>query len=256
MTVIDAGLAYQAVEAPNAVPYRFGLFSVVDFTAEDRYELGIEFESQVGGTPRATLDECIAEAQQTLLTDDFCNVPTFDPFSVYLLDTDSIAGIPFSEHAQRARERFSLVEQYGAEAAFEDYLAATAGGAETLPTTVSSPTEKAEALIATLEEAVADLAGVEGVIYIGRKMALLGSGMLERQGGQLRTKLGTRVAAFGGGALDDTGYATGPIKGVRGPIETFDGTHALSTNDVSIVVLRTYAIGHDPATVLTASVTW
>jgi hypothetical protein len=225
--------------------YQYGLNSVSNFTDEgDHAGLGLTWESDRCADVRATQNACV-DPEVAALTADQCGVTmTFEPFTVYYLDGDSMAGISPADHEAQARTRFLSGEEHGYEEAVADILAAAAP-APTVVTTGLAPSEKLLATLATVEQALANLTGSEGVIYMSRFAATMLPGALTGSGSQLRTQLGTRVAALGGGDLGTTMYGTGPVRTHRDSIAADPVAPGMSINSVSVLVQRTYVFGYD-----------
>jgi hypothetical protein len=256
MSLIEAPALFQVVDAPVGVPYRYGLLSVLpEFTNEDHADLGITWESLNNALALETTDRILDPGVLALTPGVDAVVPEFDPFTAYIYDTDSIAGRVASEHEARARARLSIGEQYGVELAISTRLGVEV--TEVAQTLGTEPSEKVKAGIATIEQELGALTGAVGVIHMSRFAATLACDALVVTGGQLRTKLGTPVAAYSGWELFTPGtpqaavviFGTGPMRAARGPVETFTGTPDLDTNDVSIIAARTYSIGWDVGSV-------
>lgn len=246
MTTIEAPALYVPTRGPVASPYRFGLDSVMAPTDVEHGELGITWESQNAAVAHLTNDPCV-DPSADLFGDGvetYCSIGQADPFTVFVYDTDSIAGLPTSVHEQRVRDRFAAAEQHGAEAGFAAQLA----GASVTPVSValgSTPQDKVLAALAAVERDLADLTGVQGVIFMSRYAAMFAGDELVAQGGVLRTRLGTPVAAMGGGNLGTVVYGTGPLVAMRGPVTPTNAVPNYEINDVALIVHRTYAIGWD-----------
>jgi len=107
--------------------YQYGLNSVSNFTDEgDHAGLGLTWESDRCADVRATQNACV-DPEVAALTGDQCSVTMeFEPFTVYYLDEDSMAGISPAEHEAQARTRFLSGEEHGYEEAVADILAAEA----------------------------------------------------------------------------------------------------------------------------------
>lgn len=246
MTTVEAPALYVPVNAPAVTPYRFGLDSVMDFADHEHGELGITWESQAAATAHITNDPCV-DPSADLFGDGietYCSLGAADPFTVFVYDTDSIAGRPTSVHEARATDRFRAAELHGVETAFVAALAA----ASVTPVTIAlgtTPQEKLLSGLATVERDLADLLHTQGVIVMSRYAAIHLGDNLVAQGGMLRTRLGTPVAALGGGDLGELIYGIGPLAAHRGPEDTTTVVPNTATNDVAIIVHRTYAIGWD-----------
>jgi hypothetical protein len=248
MTIITAPNVYNVVDAPIGVPYRFGLESVVDFGGTDNDLVGVTWISENCPVTGVTNTVCLDPEAVVL---DFglqqCATPQFKPFTVYLPLDGSMAG---PDDTDRARRMFSLAEQYGMERAFSAALADSV--TEVAVGATASATEKLMLALAYVEQAVLEGSVAEPTIHMSRFAASVLASQLVASGTGLRTMLGSKVAAYGGWIdgypATDSIFATGPIKGVRGPIDTFSvPNHTINSN--SIVASRTYVLGYDCAAV-------
>jgi len=247
MTTIEAPDLYEVVSPPIGAPYRFGLFSVVDFTNDGGPHIynGSTWESEGCADVRATQNACVDPDVEALTGDQCGTVMAFNPFALYRLDTSSIGGQSLAEHSVSAQTRFTSGEQTAAEEAVADIIEANAPAA-TVVDSGTEPTVRLLSVLATVEQALAEMTGSEGVVYMSRFAASMLSGVLVASGGNtLRTALGTRVAAMGGGDLGSTMYGTGPINAQRATIDVSPNTPDRSVNDASVLVQRTYVFGFD-----------
>ncbi len=245
MTTIEAPAIYQVVEAPEGIDRKFGLFSVATFEDLGPHAgLGIQWTSQACAVVQQTQNACI-DPGVAALTGDQCGVVSqFDPFTLYYLDEDSIGGQSLDVHEAQARARFVSGEETACETAVAVSLA-NAAGAPGVVTVGISPQEKLLGVLSTIEQALGETTGKEGVIYMSRFAASMLVGVLIKDSGKLRTSLGTPVAAMGGGDLGTTMYGTGTIKSHRKPIDAIAAQVDQDLNDVSILVQRPYAFGFD-----------
>jgi hypothetical protein len=240
---------FHRVAAPAGTPYRFGLFSVLSFEPDERSGIGVAWQSQGCHTVLATEDSCINPAVAPLVPDGYCSVIEVNPITVYVLNDDSLAGIPLAEHEQAARDRLAIGEQTAVESVVS--AAALAAASPIASALGDSPAEKALCALGVVEQELAALTGAEGIIHMSRFAASLLP--LDKTGSMLRTQLGTPVAAYGGwdgytpGAAPSavTILGTGPAKAYRGAVETYSGAPALDSNDASVLAERTYTIGFD-----------
>lgn len=259
MTVIEYPALLNLTSAPVAAPYRFGLFSAVEFApfnAHDR--VGMTWRSDNCAAGDVTIDACKEPGVPDLVAASCGYIGTAEAFTAYILDEDSLAGLSLAEHEAQARARFLIAEQSAVEIHVGGEIAADAALAGSLIDVSSmssaSLSDTYLAMLATVEEQLVLLTGAEGVIYMSRFAAASLSGELVANGGMLRTKLGTPVAAMAGfGAVANTArtgdemYATGPVKAARSEVDIYNGTAGenLAINDASIIAERTYAFGWD-----------
>lgn len=239
-------------DAPALVPYRFGLFSQIDFESNGRELFGLTWESRGCVALETTTDPCIDTEVAAKTPGTACVIGEADGFTVYYYDTASVAGDEVDYHVERARERFLGAEQHAVEeyfhVALNDYITAQSytpfdATALVTQTGVTGP----QALLAAGEQLLADNLRSQGVLHMNRLTASLLTEELVQTGGGLFTRLGTPVVAGGGyGPVDgDFGIiGTGPLVGVRGAVEVSTAVDR-SINSVSIVLERTYSIGWD-----------
>ena len=82
---------FHLVEAPAVVPYRHGLFSVVEprvvgltgGVIDEHWRLGVTWQSQACSLAKETTGPCIDSDVAALTPDEYCSVAEFDPFTVY-----------------------------------------------------------------------------------------------------------------------------------------------------------------------------
>lgn len=255
----------QVVPAPNGTPYRFGLFSVLDFAVDpdERFNIaGITWQSQGCGGPGVTVNSCIDPDVDPLTPEPPCSVQAFDPFTVYVYETDSLGSASMADMRETVRQRLLAAEQFGAEMQMSTMML---DAATPIAVTVGSdPASKVAAAVAVVEQELATMTGNTGVIHMSRFAASLVSDQLTVQGGKLVTKLGTPVAAYGGwkdySTFTPLGLwmanpeafgaptiitGTGPLVGYRGALELDEATPELKINDASIIAQRGYALGWD-----------
>jgi len=271
-TLVEYSALLNLTDAPTSVPYRYGLFSAVNFDQIGEHDrLGMTWRSDACQQPGITIGECkaIPPAVVAPLVASACGyIGTAEAFTAYILDEDSLAGVPLSQHETQARNRFIAAEQWGVENQIAASLA-TAGAAAAsiidiapLVHAQKSIPDKYQTMLAHVESQLSIVTGNEGIIYMSRFAASMLSTVLTTSGGMLRTVLGTPVAAMGGWPdvtantliTEDVIYGTGPVKAARGDIDLYNGTGDLSVNDASIIVQRTYSFGWDCG-VVGASVT-
>lgn len=246
---------WHMVEAPAAVPYRFGLFSqVTPRTSElasngldDHWRLGVQWISQSCGDALLTTGPCIDPDVEPLTSDEYCSVSTYDPFTVYTFNTDDVPGFGMDEDIANAVARLTNGEQEAAEEHVWD-LATTTIGVDLVDLT-AFPLWYG---LGYVDQALAELYGGQGVIHMSRLTATMLSDQLRIEGGRLFTLLGTPVVA--GGGYDKIGvttptdgliYGTGPLVMYRSEIDTRQRSLKKDTNQASIIAQRDYVVGWD-----------
>jgi len=246
---------WHLVEAPAAVPYRFGLFSqVTPRTSElsgagvdEHWRLGVQWMSQACADARLTTGPCIDSEVDPLTPDDYCNVAKYDPFTVYAYNNDDVPGFSMDEDVANAVARLTNGEQEAAEEQVWD-LATAAIGMDVVDLS-AYPLWYG---LGYVEQALAEAYGGQGVIHMNRLTATMLADQLRIEGGRLFTLLGTPVVAGGGyekiGETSPTEgliYGTGPLVMYRGDIDTRQTAIDKSTNQASIIAQRDYVIGWD-----------
>lgn len=246
---------FHLVEAPAAVPYRFGLFSqvaprvanAVGVSADEHWRLGVNWVSEACATAKITTGACIDDEVGPLTPDDYCSVSEFDPFTVYAYNNGDVPGFTLAEATQNAVARLTNGEQTAAESHLWDLMAsATSGNVTDL---------SAYDLLYGLgyvEQVLAEKYGGQGVIHMSRLAATMLTHDLHVEGGRLFTVMGTPVVAGGGyDAIGDdvpnTGliFGSGPLVLYRGDVDTNQSAVDKSNNQVSIVAQRDYVLGWD-----------
>ena len=270
MSNVEVPELLNLASAPTAIPYRYGLFSAVEFAPMEsvRDRFGTTWNSDNCAEVGITFSACKDPAVPDLVPAECSYTGIAEGFTAYLLNEDSIAGSTIAEHEDRTRARFAMAEQAAVEQRIytELALAAVADSSMVSVTGLGAkgPSDSYLAMLATVEEQLALVSGSEGVIYMSRFAAIALSSELDKTSGRLRTKLGTPVAAMAGfGAvaatlrIEDAMYGSGPVKASRSEIELANGTAGagLSINDVSIIAQRDYTFGWDCG-VVGASVTF
>jgi hypothetical protein len=248
MTTIEYSEVLNTVAAPTGVPYRFGLFSVVDFDQlGDHDRAGMQWLSDSCAGANITLDPCKTGDDESIDPGICSYVGIASPFTAYVHNVDSIAGKSLDVHESSSRQRFIMAEQTAVEAHVFSLLNQVVADDVSALDAASMADQYANAL-ASVEDSVPAITGAEGMIYVSRFGASLLASQLDKTSGMLRTKLGTPVAAMGGW---ESGvhkvFGTGPVKAARGDIEVYNGTAGadLASNDVSIIAERAYAFGWD-----------
>lgn len=246
---------WHMVEAPAAVPYRFGLFSqVTPRTSElaaggmdDHWRLGVQWVSQACADAKLTTGPCIDSGVDPLTPDDYCNVAKFEPFTVYAYNNDSVVGFTLREAEQNAIARLTNGEQEAAEQQLWDVATAAIGGG-----VVDLTAYPLWYGLGYVEQILAETYGGQGVIHMNRLAATMFADQLHIEGGRLFTLLGTPVVAGGGyekiansAPTEALIYGTGPLVMYRGEIDTRQSAIDKAVNQQSIVAQRDYVIGWD-----------
>lgn len=240
------------IASPQRTPVSFGLFSALAFEnpAGERWENGATFEGGTCGLLNGFGPlECEVDDTLTRTYDDRgITWGTATAFSVYGSFQCAPVGYSFEDAEDRAVSDLLTHE----ESTVEDILWHGHYGVEGLATvpTLGAATSLTVAL-ADLEQAGAKEYGVQGVIHMPRKFALmaLGDNLLKVTGQRLVTQLGTPVVAGAGYAPEDNRIVITPTIAARRseayPLgETgnmFDREHNLLTT----VAERDYLIGYD-----------
>jgi hypothetical protein len=246
---------YHLVSAPPAVPYRYGLFSVVEprtaaiegVTIDEHWRLGVQWQSQSCGEIKETTGPCIDAEVPALTPDDqLCSVLEYDPFTLYAFNDDAIPGHTLAEHEANAIARLTKGEQYGAELHLYAAMTAAALGpadATAYPIHIG---------LGLAEQSISEIYEAQGVLHMNRMTAMACAPYLKVEGGRMMTALGTPVVVGGGyrsagATATDLGYiyATGPLVMYRGDIDTRQNAVNKAINSVSIIAQRDYVIGWD-----------
>lgn len=238
------------VDAPASVPYRFGLFSVVQprSAGDDRWGVGVSWESNACGAVSVTTGPCLDIVNDlTLHGESACDAMSYDPFTAYVLSTNSAFRTRNrSEWRTAASDQMNAGEQEAVEAKLWAMLGAA----------VTELDVSAKALgyvIGWVEQSLAEQYGNVGVLHMNRLAATvaLGLGYLHVAGGKVETALGTPVVAGGGyerigGTIPDdaTIYGTGPLVMYRGQLDMNDSFNR-DINDAQVVAQRDYVLGWD-----------
>lgn len=246
---------FHQVTAPPAVPYRFGLFSVVEprtsaiegVTIDEHWRLGIQWQSQSCGEVKITTGPCIDSMVSPLTPDDqLCSILSYDPFTLYAYNDDAIPGHTLAEHEANAIARLTKGEQYGAEQHLYSLLSAE------VPAPTDASAYPIHIGLGLAEQAISETYEAQGVLHMDRLTAMACAPFLKVEGGRMLTALGTPVVVgagyrSGGVSPTDTGviFATGPLVMYRGDIDTRENAINKAINSVSIIAQRDYVIGWD-----------
>jgi hypothetical protein len=245
---------WHEVTAPPAIPYRFGVFSVVEprtaqlegVTVDEHWRLGVQWVSEACALAEVTFGNCIEPEVAGLISDRTCAEFQYDPFTVYAFNTDAIPGHTLSQHEANAIARLTNGEQRAVESVLWQKLLA----ADPVPTDLTM--FPAWIGLGWIEQQLAEQYGSMGVIHMNRYAATALSLHLRIEGGVMRTLLGTPVIVGGGydptpNPIVDTAvvFGSGPVAMWRGDIDTRENAVDKALNDVSIVAQRDYVLGWD-----------
>lgn len=254
---------WHPVAAPPVVPYRYGLFSVVsprnaevapNGAIDDHWRAGVVFDSQACADGAITQGACIdpeGPFYSSPLNPSGCApVKTFDPFTVYVYNTDSIPGYTLEQHMAQTVERLVNNEQRLVE---ESFLQIVNDCAATDPNTSPDLSDYSlEFSLGYLEQFLANNYGGTGVIYMSRQAATMLWENLRVEGARLVTTTGTPVVAYGGyqsSALPPTVlsgmFATGTPLMYRGDVDVREAAINKAVNEVSYIAQRDYVVGFD-----------
>jgi hypothetical protein len=245
---------FHQVSAPPAVPYRYGLFSVVEprtaaiegIEVDEHWRLGVQWQSQSCGQIKSTTGPCIDPQVDPLTPDDLCSVLEYEPFTLYAFNNDDVIGHTLAEHEANAISRLTKGEQYGAERHVWDLMVTAAGAAQ------DSTMYPIHIGLGFAEQFLAETYEAQGVLHMSRLTAMACAPHLKVEGGRMLTALGTPVVV-GGGYIQATSQptdlgviiATGPLVMYRGDIDTRENSLNRANNTMSIVAQRDYVIGWD-----------
>ena len=246
---------YHQVSAPPAVPYRYGLFSVVEprtsaiegVTIDEHWRIGVQWQSQSCGEIKATTGPCIVDEIPALTPDgQLCSILEYDPFTLYAYNDDAIPGHTLAEHEANAITRLTKGEQYGAELYLWQQMVTAAGAAS------DATAYPIHIGLGLAEQAISETYEAQGVLHMSRLTAMACAPFLKVEGGRMLTALGTPVVVgagyvSGSSTATDLGtiLATGPLVMYRGDIDTRENAVNKAINSVSIIAQRDYVIGWD-----------
>jgi hypothetical protein len=183
-------------------------------------------------------------------------------FLVYGTHKCSPVGISLQEAQSRAVLLLQAREEYRAEQAFWTGDLGNTPNLVTGAVTLGGGAVAPEVALALLEDWIADNYGSLGVIHVtrGAALALIAAKLVERDGGVLRTLIGTPVVAAAGypgtspaganpAAGTSWGFVSPAVFGYRS--EVFDATSRVgdllnrATNDMYAIAERIYLLGFD-----------
>jgi hypothetical protein len=246
---------YHLVSAPPAVPYRYGLFSVVEprtaaiegVAIDEHWRLGVRWQSQSCGEIKETTGPCIDPEIPALTPDgQLCSILEYDPFTLYAYNDDAIPGYTLAEHEANAITRLTKGEQFGAERHLWAAITTAAGAA------TDATAHPIYVGLGVAEQAISETYEAQGVLHMDRLTAMACAPYLKVEGGRMLTALGTPVV-IGAGYREEavspsatgTILATGPLVMYRGDIDTRENATNRAINTVSIIAQRDYVIGWD-----------
>lgn len=245
---------WHEVSAPPAIPYRYGVFSVVEprttqlagVTVDEHWRLGVQWISEACSEALITTGNCIDPEVEALISDRACSEFQYDPFTVYAYNTDAIPGHTLAQHEANAIARLTNGEQRTVEQELWQRLLI----ADPVPTDLTA--FPAWIGLGWIEQQLAEQYGSMGVIHMNRYAATALALHLRIESGTMRTILGTPVIVGGGydptpTPITDTAilFGSGPVAMWRGDIDTRESAVDKALNDVSIVAQRDYVIGWD-----------
>lgn len=245
---------FQQVSAPASVPYRYGLFSVVEprtasiegTTLDEHWRLGVQFTSQSCALIGRTTGPCI-EPDSPIAAGQVCDILQYDPFTVFAFNEDSVPGRTLAENEANAIERLVHGEQFQAEVHLRNLLvnatSASVIDATAFPSYIG---------LGYAEQLISEEYAAQGVIHMDRQTAMACSLYLRVEGGRMVTNLGTPVVVGAGYsrapfAPKNTAqiWASGPLVMYRGDIDTRENAINKPINSVSIIAQRDYVLGWD-----------
>lgn len=255
---VDIGL-WHPVAAPPVVPYRYGLFSVVSprnaeltptGAIEEHWRAGIVWQSQACKDGGITQGPCIdAEGPFALSLDPSgcSDRQTFDPFTVYVYNTDSIPGYTLTDHLAQTVERLTNNEQRLVESATVSTLQACVTAANT--NTDLSAYDPLFAL-GYIEQQLAENYGGTGVLWMDRQTTTFLWENLRVEGARLVTTTGTPVISYSAPVASPPNttapiYATGTPVMYRGDVDVREVAINKAINEVSYIAQRDYVLGWD-----------
>lgn len=270
---------------PTFTPAGYGLLSVAEAAGDDQgshWRNGVQFQPTYCGEALNTASVCVTGGVDKDPLPNGLTVRGADPFTVYAWLDCSPVGYTPDEWLTMTVDALRNNEAAAAERVFwtgeveggtvYPHLAADTAVTETgvgptvnlqtaASVVVTGAVDIVEA-VGALEGAMAGCYGGIPILHMTRETAAHADAhsLLRREGGQLRTLLGSRVVAGLGypgtapdGAEPAAGtawmYATGAVKVWRGPIETTGRNPAdwvgRATNDQVLIAERTMVFGWD-----------
>lgn len=237
---------------PTRSPYRYGLFSVLDFEPSTRGTMRVDWDGLGCLNPSRLIDDCLDETGPagTLAASIDCGVPGTVGFSVMSFDDSSI-GRDREVSTDRASQKLALTEQYVAETGL--IAAMQAGSPTDVTADIKLPKGVADADIEDLihaglaqVEMALNARGGEGIIFAQRSLAPFLSKYVKATGSTMRTALGTPVAFLAGwptgGSLESAIVGVNALVAMRGQVETGNGWDT-TINDHAEYAARDYAFG-------------
>lgn len=255
------------IQGPTRTPVPYGLFSVLTFPtgAGERWQMGAGWEGATCGLLNGLGPlECEAPDPETgdsnvegvprefAVTRDWSEAETF---AVYGSFQCAPVGYDVGDAQTKAGEDLAWHE----EATVEDIIWHGHYGQFALNSVTPFGDFGVEEAVAELEHRAAREYGVQGVIHMPRRLALMAEGVLDMRNNRLTTKFGTPVVAGSGyGVEDNLIVVTPPMVSRRGeilslgdPMQNFDR----GQNLVTTVAERDYLIGYDTCEPFAAGIT-
>lgn len=230
----------QVVDAPARTPYRFGLFSVLDFLQDERAASGFQWEGAGCDVPYVYTSDCLLVGGNPALTvkdriENSCDVRVADPFTVVAFDDASLGRD--GGGAARAQANLTLGEQTTVEGYVISLIEAAA-------IDISVATGDLATQIGEIEADI-ESGGGEGIILVRRSTIALLPDYFVQTGSMLRTKLGTPVAALAAWTpARNAVVGLASLAAARSGISTGVG-YKTDTNDNASFAERDYAFGWD-----------
>lgn len=254
---------WHPVAAPPAVPYRYGLFSVVSprnaeltptGAIEEHWRAGVVWESQACRMGSITQGPCIdpeynwaPDNNGALGTNSCSPLNQFDPFTVYVYNNDSIPGYTLEQHMQQTIERLTNNEQRLVEEAVMYNIDQCSGAVQK-----DFTGDDIKFALGFLEDFLSYSYGGTGVIYMTRATTTILWENLRVEGARLVTTNGTPVVSFADTRPPVAGpyrtasmYATGTPVMYRGDIDVRESAINKPINEVSYIAQRDYVFGWD-----------
>lgn len=239
----------EVVAAPVRTPYRYGLFSVLDFAVATRGGIQLAWDSIGCADLQVVADPCLNEdgSAHTKVGNVACeNTGGVVAMTVIAYD-DSSLGRDRQVSSDRARNKLALGEQYAVEntlsTAFAGSTPTDVTGSITVPfVSASGPTDLWVAAIGQVETEINQRGG-EGIVFLPRSAAGLVSGYVSTTGSVARTMLGTPVAFLSGWGFGvPAAVGVTAMLAARGPVAEGNGWN-MEINDHSIYAERDYSLG-------------
>lgn len=259
------GILPPAVVAPPArQPFPYGLFSVLNWRAGDRWEGGgvtwqQEAVSDLAGVGAWACDRDEVTGLPKVFTRLECEVGTASPFTVYGQHLASAGAFGADEAIERATANLTAREESAVERILwtgEAGQHPNFSGANGFPAPATATAGSMIEAIALAERWLAATYGAQGIIHMSRSAATVAidKGGVEAANGRLRTALGTPVVAGAGYEQVAEGgtwtlLVSGALFGYRTEVFVPSGRAGdlmdRGRNDLYGIAERSYLIGLD-----------